>query len=305
MRSIRATRLVLNGVRELALEQFALPEPGALQVVLRTRLSAVSVSSELGVVEGRVPTSFPTTLGYQTLGVVEAVGEGVTLPIGTRVVTTLGHASAGVVPEARCLVVPPHVSDRAALAAILGEETFKGVRKLAASRHESVLIAGAGLLGLLTVFNLTRRGVSNVTVVEPNAERRALAETFGAVATSPGHLAREDFDVGFECSASPEGFAELLSHLRPRGRACVLSDGNWGALTLPRAFHERELSVVASSDGEDYQGYAAWLWTHSREGLERLFETTVAPSDVPSTFERLRRPPRPVSVVVDWSLEGS
>jgi alcohol dehydrogenase len=107
--------------------------------------------------------------------------------------------------------------------------------------------------------------------------------------------------VGFECSASPAGFSELLSRLRPHARACVLSDGNWGQLALPAAFHERELSVVASSDGDDYHAYAGWLWANADPLLERLFEVTVLPAKLIGLFERLQRWPRPVSVVVDWT----
>lgn len=285
-------RLLLTAPRALTWEAVTLPTPGPGEVRVRTCLSAVSVGSELGVVEGRLPGwTYPCPLGYQTLGVVEAVGEGVALTPGLRVITTLGHAGGGLHPAPAAVPVPDGVPDRVALAAILGEETHKGVRKLSPRPEERVLVAGAGLL---TVFNLTRRGVVKVTVLEPDAERRALA---------PGDFAHDAFDVGFECSASPDGFAQLLAHLRPGGRACVLSDGNWGALSLPPAFHTRELTVTASSDGEDYAAYAGWLWDHADPLLARLFEVTVLPHELPATFERLRTWPRPVSVVADWTGE--
>jgi len=268
-------------------------------------LSAVSVASELSVVEGRVPAAFPCSLGYQTLGCVTAAAPGTRVPTGTRVVTTTGHASGSVVPAARCIVVPEHVPDRVALAVILGEETDKGIRKVRPQPHERVIVSGAGLLGLLTVFNLTRRGVRSVTVTEPDAERRELARLFGATPTAPGTTHHADFDVGFECSASPDGFTELASSIRPHGRVCVLSDGNWGSLTLPRAFHERELLVVASSDGKDYQAYASWLWTHAEPILERLFEHTLTPDDLIPAFRKLTNHPRPVSVVVSWTTAAS
>jgi len=282
-----------------------LAPPGPAEVRVRTRLSAVSVGSELSVVEGRAPgLIYPCRLGYQTLGVVDTVGEDVPLAAGARVVTTLGHAGGGLHRAADVLPVPAGVPDRVALAAILGEETHKGIRKVGPRPEERVLVAGAGLLGLLTVFNLTRRGVRDVTMLEPDPERQALAEVFGAKAVAPGHLSQDAFDVGFECSAAPEGFAELLEHLRPGGRACVLSDGNWGALTLPPAFHTRELTVTASSDGEDYPAYARWLWNHADPVLERLFAVTVTPDNLPGTFGRLREWPHPVSLAVDWTGEA-
>lgn len=253
-------RLTVTAPLTFAWEAPPLPAPAPGEVRTRTRLSALSVASELALA---LRGPFPARLGYQTLSTVEAVGDSVTLRPGTRVVTTLGHARAGLHRADRAVPVPPEVQDRVALAVILGEETHKGVHRVSPQPGEQVLVAGAGLLGLLTVFNLTRRGVWDVTVLEPDPARRALAVAFGAEGCSPGELPHDAFDVGFECSAAPAGFAELLTHLRPQGRACVLSDSNWGALVLPPACHTRELSVVASSDGEDYAAYAAWLWRHA------------------------------------------
>ncbi len=294
---------MLDAGQQLSWHLADLPPPGHGEVLTQTRLSAISVASELSLVVGNIGTDFPIRLGYQTLGTVEAVGQGVGLPLGTRVISTAGHVSAAVLREAAVIPVPGHVPDGVALATILGEETHNGIRKLAPQPHERVLIAGAGLLGLLTLFNLTRRGINNVSVIEPDIERQALARAFGAVqVAAPGELGEADFDVGLECSASPDGFAELLSRLRREGRACVLSDGNWGTLNLPSAFHANELSVMASSDGEDYAGYAEWLWANTEPLLARLFETRIAAADLPAAFHRLQRWPRPVSLVADWTV---
>ncbi|WP_241191246.1 theronine dehydrogenase [Deinococcus psychrotolerans] len=278
-----------------------LPPPAEGEVVVQTQLSAVSVASELSVALGHSPAHYPCSLGYQTLGRVTAVGKGAALPLGTRVISTAGHVSASLQRAEALIQVPAHISDLSALAVILGEETHKGVRKLAPQPTERVLIAGAGLLGLLTLFNLTRRGVRNVTVIEPDADRRALAQAFGAQQTAePSELTETEFDLGFECSAAPAGFTELLSRLRRDGRACILSDGNWGAFTLPPEFHGRELSVVASSDGENYHSYAEWLWAHPDLLLDRLFETRIEAEQLPETYQRLSSWPRPISLTVAW-----
>lgn len=109
--------------------------------------------------------------------------------------------------------------------------------------------------------------------------------------------------MALECSAAPAGFAEALKHLRPRGRCAVLSDGNWGTLGLPPAFHARELSVMASSDGEDYHAYAGWLWANADPVLALLFSETVRADNLPAAFLACERWPRPVSVAVDWSAD--
>ncbi|PTA67255.1 theronine dehydrogenase [Deinococcus arcticus] len=278
-------RLTVTAPMTFAWEDLAAVAPGPGEVRVRTHLSALSVSSELAVAQ-RGP--FPAALGDQTLGVVDEAGANTALQPGTRVITTLGHAAWGLHPEGRVIPIPAHVPDPVALCAVLGEETHKGLRKVAPHPGEQVLVAGAGLLGLLTVFNLTRRGFEGVTVLEPQAERRRLALTFGAAqACAPGTLPHDAFDVGVDCSASPAGFAELMGHLRPRGRCAVLADGNWGALTLPPAFHTRELQLVTSSDGEDYAAYARWLWHHPESLLAGLFPVTVHPAQLPALYPRL------------------
>lgn len=270
--------------------------PGEVRV--QTRLSALSVASELSVLRGG---PFPSPLGYQTLGTVMEAGPGVTLPVGARVVTTLGHAAWGVHGASRVIPVPDNVPDRAALSVILAEETAKGLRRVHPAPHERVLVAGAGLLGLLSVVNLTRAGVHDVSVIEPRADRQALARQFGAREVyAPAAAPRDAFDVGVECSAAPAGFAALLGALRPRGRCVVLSDGNWGALTLTPDFHRKELSVVGSSDGEDYAAHARWWWPHVSPVLAALYPLTVPAAGLPGLYARLGRPDRPVSVLVDW-----
>lgn len=269
--------------------------PGEVRV--QTRLSALSVASELSVLRDG---PFPSALGYQTLGTVTEAGPGVTLPVGARVVTTLGHAAWGVHGASRVIPVPDDVPDRVALSVILAEETAKGLRRVQPAPHERVLVAGAGLLGLLSVVNLTRAG-HDVSVIEPRAHRQALARQFGAREVyGPEDAPRDAFDVGVECSAAPAGFAALLGALKPRGRCVVLSDGNWGALTLTPDFHRKELSVVASSDGEDYAVHARWWWRNVSPVLEALYPVTVAAADLPDLYARLSTPDRPVSALVEW-----
>jgi alcohol dehydrogenase len=68
--------------------------------------------------------------------------------------------------------VPEDVSDGLALLAILSCDVAKGIRKVAPSPEEPVLVTGAGAIGLLTVFVLRAYGTRNVDVVEPLAQRR-------------------------------------------------------------------------------------------------------------------------------------
>ncbi len=78
--------------------------------------------------------------------------------------------------------------------------------------------------------------------------------------------------------------------MQPGGRICILADGNIGPLALAPAFHEKELQVVGSSDGWDYQAHAAWYFDVVREGsrgLERVFEHRIAADNLIITFTQL------------------
>ena len=275
-------------------------------VTIETQLSAVSVSSELSLYLGRTtPDSWPLALGYQSVGQVLEVGPDVpTSWQGRRVVGTWGHASHPQVQARRLIAVPDSVSDRPALAVILGEESIKGVRKLNLPPDSEVLVIGAGLLGLLSVFNLARLG-HKVSVCEPVRDRQELARRFGAVEVwSPWRANSVQASFALECSASPGGFQELPTNMQPGGRVVVLSDGNWGTLTLSPEFHRRELTIMASSDGDDYPTYARWLWNNADPLLERLFEASLPASKLAAVLPNLYlcRGQNSVNPVWDGSL---
>ena len=89
----------------------------------------------------------------------------------------------------------------------------------------------------------------------------------------------------------------------PGGRVCILADGNLESLTLSPHFHERELSVVGSSDGLDYHGHARWFYgLPGLAELTGLFDLEVTADELPEVFVKLARGDiRPVKVLVHYS----
>lgn len=88
----------------------------------------------------------------------------------------------------------------------------------------------------------------------------------------------------------------------PQGRVCILADGNLEPLTLTPHFHERELSVVGSSDGLDYHEHARWFYERPHlDSLKGLFGLEIGADDLPEVFVRLTRgDARPVKVLVRY-----
>jgi alcohol dehydrogenase len=290
--------LLLHAPRNLAWQTEALAPLGPHDALVRTIAGAVSVGTELPLYRGdsrgaRQPT-YPLMTGYESLAEVLACGDAVErLAPGDRVVATYGHRTAAVLDESRAIRVPADIPDPLALLVILACDAAKGVAKLGPHAEDQVLITGAGTIGLLTLFNLWANGVQDIDVLEPLPARRTLALAFGArrvfdPAVDPPP--EDTYRYGFECSSRDAAFAVLQQALAREGRICILADGNVEPLALAPAFHAKELAVVGSSDGLDYQQYALWFWERLRDGitpLEQLFERQVEAEELPRLFEEL------------------
>jgi alcohol dehydrogenase len=302
-----AASLLLHAPRSFEWVRSELAPPASDEVWLETLAGAISVGTEVPLYRGDARQAeaprYPRMTGYESLGRVVALGEGVTqVVLGDRVVATYGHRTAACVRADTLMRVPDGVSDEIALLAVLANDTAKGVGKLKLE-PDAVLITGAGTVGLLTLHHLRWLGFTRVDVMEPLAERRALASALGARAVfAPDALTGGGYAAGVECSSRQAAFAALQRAVEPGGQLCVLADGNVEPLTLAPEFHSRELSVVASSDGEDYPGYARAFfdrWLEARAPLAELFTLRVVARELPETFEELLADP-PVKVFVAY-----
>jgi alcohol dehydrogenase len=311
-KDLKPQRLLLTSPRRLEWIAEKLPLLGAHEVLIQTRTGAISIGSELPVYCGTArtskPLSYPRMTGYESVGIVTACGSEVkTVQAGDRVVSFYGHCTHAVVPEAKVIKIPDTISDPLAILTILTCDAAKGVRKLAPMPEERALITGAGAMGLLTLFILKAYGVTAVDVVEPRQERHALASQLGASSVYFPHdlpSASESYSIAFECSSRNEACALMQNQMQQHGRICILADGNLEPLMLTPAFHERELHIVGSSDGWDYQKHATWYFQtiqQNETGLEQIFEEEIARNELITTFERLAEErSRPVKVLVHY-----
>ena len=281
------------------------------EVLVRTLYSAVSVGTELPLFTGgsRNPAhvSYPKMTSYETYGVVEAVGEGVVdYCVGDRVVTFEGYVTHMVLSTSRLIPVPKGVDPRSALLVILSNDVKKGVLNIAPRPDERVLVTGAGAIGLLTLFVLKALGVERVDVADPLRERLELARVLGAdnVFTPEEVENRQTaYAAGLECSSLNAAFSLLQNKLQMNGRICILADGNLEPLELTPSFHQKELRVMGSSDGEDYQEHAKWFFAlNDLSKLTGLFDLEVDAEALPETFSRMARGElRPVKVLVRYN----
>jgi L-iditol 2-dehydrogenase len=219
--------LVYHGPDDLRLEERPDPEPGQGEALLRVRACGIC-GTDLRIAAGghrAYPAGTVRVPGHEIAGTLEAVGQGVDLPVG---------ATAFVAPNVGCGRCPPCrkgrvnlcrtpralgitddggfaervlldaqliaqgnvllVGDDADLAALAIVEplacALRGSKACSIGEGDVVVIFGAGPVGLMHLELALLRSPAAVIVGEPNAARRAEAARFGATtAVEPEELA--------------------------------------------------------------------------------------------------------------------
>ncbi len=159
------------------------PDPGQI----RLRQTAIGLNFiDTYHRSGVYPVPLPSGLGLEAAGVVEAVGEGVTLQPGSRVGYCWGpigaYASHRLIAADRVIPLPDGVTDEQAAAVLLKGCTTEFLVERCAKVQPgqvAVVTAAAGGVGLLLVQWLQAVGAT-VIAVAGSAEKLAIAARHGA-----------------------------------------------------------------------------------------------------------------------------
>jgi threonine dehydrogenase-like Zn-dependent dehydrogenase len=240
-----------------------LPAPDGESVTVRMLYSAISRGTERLILAGRVPPSewarmrcplqdgdfpFPVKYGYQAVGLVET---GPADLIDRTVFVLHPHQDRFVCPAAMAVPVPDAVPARRATLAANMETALNGVWDSGAGPADRIVVVGGGVVGLLVAHLCARLPGAQVTLVEPEAGRRALAGTLGLSAVAP-EACPTGADVVFHASASPAGLATALNAAGKEATVVELSWYGDGAVAAPLggAFHSQRLKLFSSQVGE-------------------------------------------------------
>ena len=153
----------------------------------------------------RAKLAQPIPLGYCHVGRVIEAGESEGIVAGDRVVSNGPHAEVVSVPAVMCARIPDRVSDEAAAFTPLTAISLEGINLLAVHAGDRVVVTGLGLIGQLAVRILVALGCE-VLGIDPMADRRALAERFGATTIQP----RGDTVAGVMAWSQGKGVAGVL-----------------------------------------------------------------------------------------------
>jgi 2-desacetyl-2-hydroxyethyl bacteriochlorophyllide A dehydrogenase len=259
----RAFWITAPGRGELRDEPLA--EPREDEVAIATSVSAISRGTETLVFAGRVPESqyltmrcpaqsgdfpFPVKYGYASVGIVAATGRAASHAVGTRVFALFPHQDHYVVPSAVAVPIPDSIPDRRAALAANMETALNAMWDAAPRLGDRIVIVGAGVVGCLVAVLATALPGAQVTLVDVNPARAAIARELGAAFAAPGTAPREA-DIVFHASGCGEG---LETALRLAGFEATLVELSWYGdrpvkLSLGEAFHARRLTLLSSQVG--------------------------------------------------------
>jgi predicted dehydrogenase/threonine dehydrogenase-like Zn-dependent dehydrogenase len=232
----------------------------------------------------------PIPLGYCNVGTVLDVGvDG--FEIGDRVVSNGSHAEMVRVPKNLCVKIPDDVSHEMAAFTVVGAIALQGIRLLAPTLGETIVVTGLGLIGQMAIQLLRAQGC-RVLGIDFDSSKCELARTFGAqtvdlskgeepIAAAMAFSRGRGVDAVLVAAAtkSDEPIHQAALMCRKRGRIVLV--GVTGLQLSRDDFYKKELSFQVSSsygpgrydpsyeeDGQDYPiGFVRWTEQRNFEAV--------------------------------------
>ncbi len=321
------TTAVLHAPHDLRIEQRPVPAPAEGEVLVRILSVGVCGSDVHYYEHGRIGdfvVRSPLVLGHESSGEIVEVGKGISPKrVGQRVAIEPG-ASCGRCDQCRAgrynlcpnirfhgtppvdgtlsefvavkselaYAVPDEISDNAAA---LLEPLSVGIwanRKAGAGAGTSLLIAGAGPIGLVTTRVGRALGATRIAVTDMNRIRLAAAQASGAteIAVPGADEVSGEFDAFIDCSGSPAAIAAGIRSVRPGGSVVLVGMGA-DQLTLPLALiQQRELLITGTFRYADTWPTAIDLVASGRVALDDMVTGEYGLADVEQALTAGRDP---------------
>ena len=261
----------------------ALRPPGEGEVVISALYSGISRGTEALVFSGRVPPSewdrmrapfqagtfpAPVKYGYSMVGRVE---HGPDELAGRLVFVLHPHQTRFIVPAGDVHVLTDGVDPRRVVLAANLETALNGVWDAGPHLGDRIAVIGAGTVGCLAAWLLSRIPGCDVELIDINPRRAAVARALGIRFAEPPAAAVE-VDLVIHASGAPEGL-ELA--LRVAGIEAKIVELSWyGDRTVPLslggAFHARRLTIASSQVGRISPSQRA-RWD-SRRRMQLVFD---------------------------------
>lgn len=287
--------LVFHGPGDIRLENCKVPVIGPKEILVRVKAAGVC-GTDIRIFKGTKKIEAPRIIGHEFAGDIVAVGDRVKgFDSGERVTVyptivcrecyackegrtnicvnriTLGYEldggfaeyvliPANAVANGNVSKLPEGVSYEEGAASEPLTAAYNGIKRANVRPGNSVLIAGAGPIGLLHTQLAKIYGAGLIVVSEPQPEKRALAKSFGADAVvdplneDPHKRIKEltggvGMDIVIADVGIPKVIEESLEYVRKGGTYVIFAGCPVGSkMTIdPNLIHYKELVVTGSS----------------------------------------------------------
>jgi len=258
------------------------PTPGPGQIVVKVDCCGIC-GTDIHIMDGEFPpTPYPITPGHEFAGTVAAVGPEVAidLPLGAKVAVdpslycgycrrcrsgrdnlcenwaAIGDTVSGAfaeyvaVPAVNAHLLPDGVDGQLGAMVEPLACAVHGLRRLGPLFGDTVVLTGAGTMGLLLLQLLVHAGAGPVTVVDRVADRLAVARKLGAAHTASGlsDLDGERFEIAVDATGVP-AVVDGVSGLLDRGGRLLVFGVSPAEATIslsPFRVYNDEITVTGS-----------------------------------------------------------
>jgi len=323
---------VLTKAREFTFEKREIGSPGVNQVLIQIKMVGIC-GSDVHYFKhlkcGGYEVKKPIVLGHESAGVIVEVGEGVThLKKGDRVAVEPGvpcrycnHCKKGrynLCQDVQFLATPPydgslsnyiiHAADfcyklpdnvsfsEGALMEPLSVGLF-AVERGNIKMGDSVLIIGAGPIGLTTLLACKAAGASTIVITDIQQKRLDVALKLGAtnaflankedlIESILGITNGEGVEACLDCSGIESAIVSGLKSTKPGGKFLSIGRGHNSKVTLPNFFElmDKEIDLIGVFRYANQYQKALDLLSSKRIDVNPLFTHTFDFKDVEEAF---------------------
>ncbi|MPZ93722.1 MAG: alcohol dehydrogenase catalytic domain-containing protein [Propionibacteriales bacterium] len=299
------------------------PRPAPGEVVVDVAACGVC-GTDLHIADGEFPPApYPLVPGHEFAGTVAAVGAdvGTGVAVGDRVAVdpslfcgycapcragrgnlcvnwgAIGDTVSGAfaqrvaVPAANAYLMPADMTfEQGALVEPLSCAVH-GVRRLGVEVGESILVVGAGTMGLLLIQLLARAG-AQVSAVDRVPSKVELARSMGSThgGTSIGDIAKDGFDAVVDVTGVPAAMEEGFDAVRRGGRFMVfgVAPAEARVRLSPFRIYNDEITVIGSMAVLHSFGAALDLIASGAVTTDRLVSHRLPLDDYPKALDIVR-----------------
>jgi L-iditol 2-dehydrogenase len=324
---------VLNGPHDLVIEERTTPAPGPDQVLVEIRAVGICGSDVHYYEHGRIGdyvVEAPMVIGHEAAGWIVGVGAGVDPSrLGELVAVEPGvpcrscpHCLTGrynlcphvvffatppvdgaisqfvVVDAAFAHGAPDHLSPEQAAMAEPVSVGIWAARKAGITPGDTVLVTGAGPIGLLSAQVARHFGADQVTITDVSEFRLQVAGELGLKTQLATQPLTEEYDVLIECSGAAAALSTAMRAVARAGRVVLVGMGaDEVAINVP-LIQSREITSTGTFRYANTYPLALHLIASGAVQLERVITHHFSLTETEDALTLARRDPRSLKAVV-------